>query len=196
MLKFLIEYIKHPRNTGAIAASTAQLAKGMVKGVDFNEAKYIVEIGPGTGSFTREIMKRKKPSTFLLLIEVNEAFSTILQEKYQDDPSVQVVNGSAEDLEAYLIAANINEIDYCVSGLPFASLPTHVSTKILKSVMKSLKPDGKFITFQYTLFKLSFINEYFSQVSVEKVWFNLPPAYVLLCGNEMALDVDASGILF
>ncbi len=79
MLKFLKEYIKHPRNTGAIAASTSQLAKGMVNGIDFDKANCIVEIGPGTGSFTRESMKRKQPATSLLLIEINEAFYDVLQ---------------------------------------------------------------------------------------------------------------------
>jgi phosphatidylethanolamine/phosphatidyl-N-methylethanolamine N-methyltransferase len=188
MLKFLKEYIKHPRNTGAIAASTSQLAKGMVNGIDFDKASCIVEIGPGTGSFTREIMKRKQPATSLLLIEINESFYDILQKRYQHDPSVQVINGSAEHIEKYLITSNIGEIDYCVSGLPFASLPAKVSATILKNVMGSLKPSGEFITFQYSLVKLSFIKEYFSEIVVEKVWLNLPPAYVLSCKNEMVVQ--------
>ena len=186
-LRFLKEYIKHPRNTGAIAASTSRLAKGMVNGIDFDKAKYIVEIGPGMGSFTREIMKRKKSHTFLLLIEINEVFYSFLHEKYRNDPTVKVVNGSAEDIEIFLTDSNINKIDYCVSGLPFASLPKEVSIRILKNVIERLKPEGKFITFQYTLFKLSFINKYFPEISVKKVWFNLPPAYVLSCGNEIDL---------
>lgn len=184
MLRFLKEYVKHPRNTGAIAASSPQLAKGMMNKIDFNNANYIVEIGPGTGAFTREIMKRKRPSTFLLLIEINEAFYAILQKRYQHDPSVQVIHGSAEKIEEYLMTLHISKIDYCVSGLPFSSLPATVSTNILKNVTNSLTPDGKFITFQYSLFKLAFINEHFFKISVEKVWFNLPPAYVLSCGNE------------
>ena len=188
MLKFLKEYIKHPRNTGAIAASTSRLAKGMVNGIDFDKANYIVEIGPGMGSFTREIMKRKRPDTFLLLIEINEVFYTILEEKYRNNPSVQVINGSAENIEKYLKASNITKIDYCISGLPFASLPKEVSNSILKNVMELLKPEGKFITFQYSLFKYSFINKFFTEISVEKVWLNLPPAYVLSCGNEMVVQ--------
>ncbi|WP_318614537.1 class I SAM-dependent methyltransferase [Sporosarcina sp. YIM B06819] len=184
MLKFLKEYIKHPRNTGAIAASTSQLAKGMVNGIDFGKANCIVEIGPGTGAFTKEIVKRKQPGTLLLLIEINEVFSAVLQERYKHDPSIQVINGSAEHIESYLKSSNIGEIDYCVSGLPFASLPAKVSANILKNVMELLKPGGQFITFQYSLVKLTFIKEYFSQIDVEKVWFNLPPAYVLSCGNK------------
>lgn len=188
MLKFLKEYIKHPRNTGAIAASTSQLAKGMVNGIDFGKANCIVEIGPGTGAFTKEIVKRKHPSTLLLLIEINEAFSAVLQERYQNNPSVQIINGSAEHIEAYLKSSNMGEMDYCISGLPFASLPAKVSATILNNVMESLKPSGEFITFQYSLVKMSFIKEYFSEIVVEKVWLNLPPAYVLSCKNEMVVQ--------
>lgn len=188
MFKFLKEYVKHPRNTGAIAASTSRLAKGMVNGIDFDKAKCIVEIGPGLGSFTKEIMKRKKPETFLLLIEINETFYRFLQEMYQNDSSVQIVKGSAENMEQFLLAANIKEIDYCVSGLPFASLPVQVSNRILTNVMELLKPNGKFITFQYSLFKYALINQFFSDISIEKVWLNLPPAYVLSCGNEMVVQ--------
>ncbi|WP_438314636.1 class I SAM-dependent methyltransferase [Sporosarcina sp. FA9] len=188
ILRFLKEYIKHPRNTGAIAASTSQLAKGMVSGIDFEQAKCIVEIGPGLGSFTREIMKRKRPQTLLLLIEINKSFYSVLQKQYENDESVHVINGSAEDIVEFLLALNVNEIDYCVSGLPFASLPKDVSERILHNVLKLLKPDGRFITFQYSLYKLSFINKYFPQISIEKVWLNLPPAYVLSCGNELVIQ--------
>ena len=86
MLKFLKEYIKLPINTGAIAASTSRLAKGMVNGIDFDKANYIVEIGPGMGSFTREIMKRKKSDTFLLLIEINEVFYSVLKRDIETIP--------------------------------------------------------------------------------------------------------------
>lgn len=187
MLRFLKEYIKHPRNTGAIAASTPQLAKGMVNGIDFDKANCIVEIGPGTGSFTREIMKRKKTSTLLLLIEINDAFHALLQKRYQHDPSVLVINGSAEYIDEYLSALDLVEMDYCVSGLPFTSLPAKVSATILKNVMGLLKPGGQFITFQYSLLKVAFIKEYFSDVAVEKIWLNFPPAYVLSCKKEMGV---------
>ena len=47
----------------------------MVDAIDFDVAKCIVELGPGTGSFTKEIMKRKKKRTTFILIEINEVFS-------------------------------------------------------------------------------------------------------------------------
>ena len=49
----------------------------MVETICFNNAQCIVELGPGTGSFTKEIMKRKEQSTKLILIESNEIFVKI-----------------------------------------------------------------------------------------------------------------------
>ncbi len=54
----------------------------MVDVIDFNKAKCIVELGPGTGVFTKEIMKRKKKETIFLLIEINEVFCKELKRKF------------------------------------------------------------------------------------------------------------------
>lgn len=53
LITFLHEFIKHPKHTGAIAPSSKILARKMVDVIDFNRAKCIVELGPGTG-FSRK----------------------------------------------------------------------------------------------------------------------------------------------
>ena len=65
---FLWEYIKHPLRVGAVAPSGRGLARKMMEPVDFKQASVIVEYGPGTGSFTREILSRKSSETKLILI--------------------------------------------------------------------------------------------------------------------------------
>lgn len=73
----------------------------MVDVIDFNKAKCIVELGPGTGVFTKEIMKRKKQETIFLLIEINEVFCKELKRKFKDEQNVIVVHGSAENIKVY-----------------------------------------------------------------------------------------------
>ncbi|GHI00749.1 class I SAM-dependent methyltransferase [Neobacillus kokaensis] len=181
IVTFLNEFVKHPRNTGAIAPSSRKLAKKMVDVIHFNNAKTIVELGPGTGSFTKEIMKRKQKDTLFILIEINETFVRRLQQEYANDPSVHVVHGSAENIKNYLAELNVAAADYVLSGLPFTSLPFEVSKQILQNVRDSLTVSGKFITFQYSLVKKTFIQKYFPSIRAKKVWLNLPPAYVLSC---------------
>ncbi len=60
LITFLHEFIKHPKHTGAVAPSSKILAKKMVDVIDFNKAKCIVELGPGTGGFYEGDYEEKK----------------------------------------------------------------------------------------------------------------------------------------
>lgn len=180
-IKFLIEYVKSPKTVGAIAPSSDKLAESMINDINFKNAKCIVEYGPGTGVFTDKILKNKRKDTRLILIEYNEVFYKQLIEEYTDYDNIVIINDSAENIDKYLEKYNIKKVDYIISGLPFTSLPKNVSSKVLKNTGNILKEDGLFITFQYTLLKKDYIANYFKTIDYKKVWFNLPPAYVLKC---------------
>lgn len=181
MITFLTEYIRHPRTTGAIAPSSRYLARKMAEQIDYKNTKTIVELGPGTGVFTKEILKRKAPGTTLILIEINETFVKQLQKQFKDIPNLHIIHGSAEYMRDYLKELHLPTIDVVLSGLPFTSMPAPVSTNILKRVSEVLDEDGSFITFQYSLVKKAFIQQFFQNIKFKKVWGNLPPAYVLSC---------------
>lgn len=184
IVKFLIEYFKSPRTVGAVAPSSERLAEKMVKDIDFENAKCIVEYGPGTGVITDKLVEGKRRDTMLLLLEYNKEFCKQLEERYNGYDNIILINDSAENIDKYLQHYNINKVDYVVSGLPFASLPKNVSNKILRKTRSILKKDGMFITFQYTLLKKEFIAGYFKKIDLERVVLNVPPAYVLKCQNS------------
>ncbi|MGC4378841.1 rRNA adenine N-6-methyltransferase family protein [Fictibacillus sp. Mic-4] len=183
-ITFLSQFLKHPKNTGAVAPSSKRLAQKMAEAIDFEKARCIVELGAGTGSFTEEIIKRKKKHTKLILIEINEVFFKDLQKRYGGAPGVVVIHGSAETIQTYIKELNIEKVDFVLSGLPFTSLPAGVSSRILSNVMDALEENGKFITFQYSLVKKSFIQQFFQTINVKKVWLNFPPAYVFYCRKK------------
>lgn len=178
---FLLEYIKNPRYIGAIAPSSKYLAYKMISEIDFEHAKCIIEYGPGTGAFTEKILSRVENNTTVILIEINKEFYDKLQQLYGYKKNVIILNDSAENIDNILKKYSISEVDYIVSGIPFASLPKSVSRRILKKTSDLLKHRGKFITFQYSLFKLELINKYFKKVNYTRVFVNFPPAYVLMC---------------
>lgn len=183
-VKFLMEYFKSPRTVGAVAPSSGKLAKKMADDIDYDNAKCIVEYGPGTGVFTERLVSNIKNHTKLILIEYNQEFCKQLEERYREFGNVIIVNDSAENIDKYLKKFDIDEVDYVVSGLPFASLPKGMSNKILKKTKDILKKNGLFITFQYTLLKKGYIGSYFEDISLERVILNIPPAYVLKCQNS------------
>lgn len=178
---FLKEFIKHPRYTGAIAPSSPKLAKEMVSQIDFQTAKCIVELGPGTGVFTKEMMKNKQNDTQVILVEINEIFAKDLRREYANEPNVHVIEGSAENLQNLLEELQIKTVDCIISGLPFTSLPNEVSSRILTDVKNVLIETGRFITFQYSLVKKAFFQDAFTKTKCRKVWLNIPPAYVFVC---------------
>ena len=180
----LAEFLKHPRRIGAIAPSGKQLSAKMMTPIDFTSAKVIVEYGPGTGSFTRELAARRKPGTALILIEQNEAFCERLRASFGDLPDLFIMHGSAANVGRYLEACGVHSADYIVSGLPFASLPAAVSDGILNAAKPALGQEGKFITFQYSLAKKKFLEQYFQLTDCLRVVRNLPPAYVLVMKNH------------
>ncbi|WGG46571.1 rRNA adenine N-6-methyltransferase family protein [Rossellomorea sp. DA94] len=181
---FFLQYVLFPRKTGAVLPSSDYLAEKMVESVQFQTARCIVEYGAGTGVFTEKILKYRKSETIILVFESNQAFYELLQEKYEKEPNLVILNDTAENIEHYLKVYGLTSIDYVISGLPFASLPKPVSNAILNKTRNSLKADGAFITFQYSLLKKALFDQYFDDIDVTREYRNVPPAYVLCCRNE------------
>lgn len=180
VINFIQEYIKHPRTVGAIMPSSKSLAKKMLKSISFEKITCIIEYGPGTGVFTEEIIQNKSRETIFLAIESNEAFYKSLKKKYRHIENVYIIHGLAENISFYLKQYGISKVDYIVSGLPFTSLPKAVSTHILKETATLLGAEGKFVTFQYSNVKLSFFKSFFNTIHSERVYWNIPPAYVFM----------------
>lgn len=133
--------------------------------------------------FTDKLVRNKKRNTILILIEYNEKFCELLKDKYNDYENVVIVNDSAENIDKHLSKYKVKQVDYVLSGLPFASLPKSISSKILTKTRNIIKKNGLFITFQYTLMKKGYLGNFFEDISFDRVLYNLPPAYVLKCTN-------------
>lgn len=178
---FLLEYIKNPRKVGAVAPSSRFLASKMLSQVDFENAKCIIEYGPGTGAFTEKLVARASENTKIILIEINKEFYHKLNKLYGHKKNVLILNESVENIDEILSRHNVKKVDYIVSGLPFASLPKEVSDKILTKTANIIEDNGEFITFQYSLVKKKLFDKFFEEIKTDKTYMNIPPAYVLRC---------------
>ena len=179
MWQFLREYISAPNTIGAIAPSSRHLAAAMTASIDFEKARCIVEYGAGTGVFTREVAARKRRDTTYIVIEQNDCFYEMLRKQFQGMPGVVLIHGDAGNVCSFLREQGFKHADYIISGLPFTSLPRQVSHRILSQTQKAIGTEGVFTTFQYTLLRKAFLENYFNIQRIVRVWRNLPPAYVL-----------------
>jgi phosphatidylethanolamine/phosphatidyl-N-methylethanolamine N-methyltransferase len=142
------------------------------------DGRVILELGPGTGVFTRELVRRF-PAARVVAVEVNPAFAAHLAATV---PGVTVVAGCATRLGAHLAALNLAPADVAavVSGLPLLSLPGDLPGRVLSSVAEVLRPGRPYVQFTYSerawrRFDVSGFQRHPSR----RVWRNVPPAVVL-----------------
>lgn len=174
---FIIQSIKNFIRTGAILPSTNRLAKRMTRGV---KGPVILELGPGTGVFTKEILKILPENGVLISIESNEAFVKHLNEKIKDKRLI-VCNGDASLLGKFLKENKIEKVDYVISGLPLGHFKKELKQKILTEINKNLKHGGEYIQFQYFLADIKTIKSFFPKTKISFELFNVPPAFVIRC---------------
>jgi phospholipid N-methyltransferase len=139
-------FLRNPATVGAVSASSRAMARMMVAHIPTDRPVSIVELGPGTGSFTAAIVNRVAPGSRILAIELEQDFVDRVRQKL---PTVDVVRASAVDLERLVNERHMGPVDHIVSGLPFASLPMDMTRKILDGIEHVLRPGGTFTTFQY-----------------------------------------------
>ncbi len=169
MIKFLKQFFKNPVRTGAILPSSPALVKAMIAPIDFKKAKHIVELGPGTGAITKEILKNMRPDAKLTALEICEEFCTEL--KKWDDKRLFIVHADAQHLSKH-----VDKADYIISGLPLVGLPEKVHVKILKEVKKVMK--NAYIQFHYSPLGEPYLKKHFKSVTKKIAVKNIPPAIV------------------
>jgi phospholipid N-methyltransferase len=184
-LLLLGRFVREPRAIGAVAPSSAALARAMVAGLDFHPGVRVVELGPGTGAFTRAIVPQLGHASTLLVIDREPVFIERLRQLW---PEIDCVCASAAALPTLAAERQLIPIDHIISGLPFASLPVSVTQAILDGIGRTLRIDGTFTTFQYVhaygmraavAFRDNMNRRMGSPPGRRLVTRNLPPAYVL-----------------
>jgi len=185
-MKFLLQAIRDPQHIGAFTPSSKRLAELITDNADLENAKIIVELGPGEGVFTKQIIKKRAVDSVYFTIEHNLQFTRIMKFKY---PHIETFHNSAEHIEEYLHMLGYNQCDRIISGLPWTAFDDALQETILSHICKSLAPAGLFLTFSYypfnylsrgTLFRQK-LYDYFSDVKETKIVMNFPPAFVYIC---------------
>jgi phosphatidylethanolamine/phosphatidyl-N-methylethanolamine N-methyltransferase len=139
-------FLRSPRTVGAVSASSRALAEAMVAGIPTDRPVTVVELGPGTGAFTGAIVARIAPGSKFLALDLEPTFVERIRRRW---PSVDCVCASATDLEKLVNERHMNPVDHVISGLPFASIPVAMTRAILDGIEHTLRPGGRFTTFQY-----------------------------------------------
>lgn len=159
--------------------SSPRLIDRLVRPVDFATATRIVELGLGDGCVTREILRRMRPDAVLIGLEMNGRFVEDCR-RIADDRLV-LRHACGTTLPAVLADLGIDQIDYVISSLPLTIMNRAVVDRILEVSRSSLREDGMFLQYQYSLHHLTSLMTRYRAVSLGFTLWNLPPAFIYEC---------------
>jgi phospholipid N-methyltransferase len=144
ILLFLRAGLRKPRRLGAVAPSGRALAKLITSEIVADRGP-IIELGAGTGAFTRALLTRGVPEAKLVLVEADPHFARLLQKRF---PAAQVLAVQAQRLR-HLDPLQGRAAGAIVSGLPLLSMRRREVLGVLSGAFRRLRPDGAFYQFTY-----------------------------------------------
>lgn len=186
-------------SVGAIMPTSRQAAQAMAaEALRQTGPKTILEVGPGTGPITTELVKHLKASDRLVLCEINSDFVSYLTRRMETEPALKRVRSQIELHEMSVVdLPGQHCYDYIISAIPFNVLPAELIEAIFETYKRLLKPGGTLSFLEYTYLRdirkaaavkpdsqflktdevlRKIIKRY--QFRDEKVLLNMPPATI------------------
>ncbi|MBX3724639.1 MAG: methyltransferase domain-containing protein [Xanthomonadales bacterium] len=145
---FFRQWLRRPLSTAAVSPSSRFLARRMVAALP-SGAHRIIELGAGTGTFTRALLEQGIAPSDLLAVEFNPALHEYLTGRF---PGVQVVQadarrlGESEPVQAF---ARSGPVQAVISGLGLLAMPKASQRDILAAALALMDSDGVFVQFTY-----------------------------------------------
>jgi phosphatidylethanolamine/phosphatidyl-N-methylethanolamine N-methyltransferase len=176
---FLKQFLTTPFGVGSITPSSKKMGQLMVASLDLEPGDVVVELGPGTGVFTRELLAQGVAPDKLILVEFNADFAAHLRDEF---PGVHVEQGDASALPALLHRLGHIKVKRIVSGIPMRSVKPLQRIAITKAIAESLEVGG--VVVQFTYVKLPPLSKAAAKAGgllgrqTARALNNVPPAFV------------------
>ena len=162
--EFFGQFRRHYCTTGSIMPSSRALARALTGPMRRRTGRArILEVGPGTGAVTAEILRLLRPGDWLDIVEINEHFVAVLEKRFAQEPlwhsrqdQVRLIHSPLQDV------AGEGVYDYMISGLPLNNFPLALVRDIFKSYRRLLKANGVLSYFEYLLIrpiKMQFVSK-------------------------------------
>lgn len=176
-MTFFTEFLRNPRQNASIVPSAPAACEKMFEGLDMSAMKYVVELGPGTGCFTKELMAQLPASAEGLMLEINTTFCPKLEAEYGHRFHVRQV--SAHRMDEVVKELGWPRIDLVVSGLPY-TLPDAVIDPLFDSLKQRTKEGTtyRFFTYVPPLMKRKYEPSGFDLTLEHLVVKNVPPMWI------------------
>jgi phosphatidylethanolamine/phosphatidyl-N-methylethanolamine N-methyltransferase len=177
--------LKNPMQVCSLFPSSPFVGRTMSWAIADRPESHVVELGPGTGAVTRQLLRSGLPRENLTLIEIDSHLGGHLRRTF---PDLDVVIAPAQDLAQIWRERNGPKVGAIVSTLPMRLFSRKLIRSILKNSLGVLSPGGIFVQFTYR--QNSPVPEHIaaglglSVTRYSRVWINLPPASIWVYRRE------------
>lgn len=176
-LAFFTAWLANPLRVASVVPSSARLAAAMTREVSAATGP-ILELGPGTGVFTRALLARGVAEEDLVLVESGPEFLGALRREF---PRARLLGIDAATLRSAPLF-DARKAGAAISGLPLLAMPTHKVAAILLGIFEQLEDGGALYQFTYgprAPVPRRLLDQLGLQaVRIRTVLANLPPASV------------------
>lgn len=145
-IRFFRGWLSRPKTVGSIVPTSTIAARSMASVVRPDSGLPVLEIGPGTGVITRQILARGVAPQNLYLVEYCEDFVVSLRNGFA---GVNVIEGDAFHLDTTLGDMRDAVFDCVVSGMPLLNFPVAQRIALVESVLDRVPPGRPLIQFTY-----------------------------------------------
>ncbi len=174
-LRFVARLIAKPKTVGAIAPSSAALARAMAGVIDPRGDAPVLELGPGTGVATKALIARGIVPERIWAVEYDGDFAKLIAARFA---GVHVVAGDAFDLDKTLGNRAIAPFAGAISGVPLLNHSMARRQVFLEGVLARLAPGAPYVQFSYGMHAPVVPPPGVTVHRAAFVLFNLPPARV------------------
>jgi phospholipid N-methyltransferase len=195
---FFGQFREQYHTTGSIMPSSRALGRALTRPMRLAKPpRRILEVGPGTGAVTAEIVRNLRPGDALDIVEINAKFVAVIERRFAEEPEFKRKRGQAKVIHSPLQEVPGEAIyDFMISGLPLNNFSLALVEDIFRSYQRLLKPVGILSYFEYLAIrdlKIQFVADaerqrlqslsvYLEkkiaahQIAADNVPFNVPPA--------------------
>ena len=182
-------WLQKPLRIAAANPSGARLADALAHCVELDRPGSVLELGAGTGSLTRGLVRAGCPPGRIIAVEREPRLAAVLRSEF---PGIRVIQGDATRIDESFVGRE-GRLAAVVSSLPIKWFPLEAQRAIVKPCLELLGPGGCF---------LQITNAFSSPLPIERlgisgrevcrVWLNVLPAQIWAYSRK-AEPVSAKG---
>jgi len=143
-VSFFLAWLSDPLRVAALVPSGRSLAQAITAEIT-QESAPVIELGAGTGAFTRALLDRGVPPERLVLIECGTDFVELLRDRFPRTKALCLDAARLKQVQPF----GGEQAGAVVSGLPLLSMPARQVISILDGAFSHLRPGAAFYQFTY-----------------------------------------------